>query len=99
MFERTYPANDGRSRQARVTSAEKRESACGLGHSAPDLLASSSSQFDPQETLGSGRQASGSNLSAGRRYGNLRQSQRRPMPLAANRAARIHRIGYLQQRV
>ena len=35
----------------------------------------------PQETLGSGRQASGSSLSARRRYGNLRQSQRGPKPL------------------
>jgi hypothetical protein len=52
--------------------------------------------FDPQETLGSGRQASGSSLSARRRYGNLRQSQLGPKRLAANGAAQIHRIGYLQ---
>src|SRR5262249_36486723 len=37
--------------------------------------------FDPQEALGSGRQASGSSPSARRRYGNLRQSQRGPKPL------------------
>jgi hypothetical protein len=48
---------------------------------------------DPQETLGSGRQASGSRLSARRRYGNLRQSQRGPKPLAANGATQIHRVG------
>src|SRR3984893_6906447 len=52
-----------------------------LRYSRRDASVFATAAHDPQETLGSGRQASGSSLSARRRYGNLRQSQRGPKPL------------------